>query len=284
MAARAFTAGPIAFDNTTTTAILQYNGNYTPSSSPSFPALPYYNDTSSAYNFIFSLRSLVSENHPVYVPIHLKKRLESTIAIKTFPCYPNGTCQGPNGTRLAASMNNISFVIPQRFDILEAYYYHINGVYKKNFPSFPPFVFNFTEDYPPLYLNTPKRGTEVKVLKYNSTVQMVLQGTNLVAGLDHPMHLHGFSFYVVGWGLGNFDKHNDTKNFNLVDPPFRNTAIVPRKGWIAVRFKASNPGVWFMHCHLDRHLTWGMDMAFIVKNGKSPQTSLLPPPPDMPPC
>ncbi|CAM8901375.1 unnamed protein product [Rhodiola kirilowii] len=22
---------------------------------------------------------------------------------------------------------------------------------------------------------------------------------------------------------------------------------------------ADNPGVWFMHCHLERHVTWGMD-------------------------
>ena len=43
-------------------------------------------------------------------------------------------------------------------------------------------------------------------------------------------------------------------------------------------------GVWLMHCHIERHLTWGMDMVFIVKNGPSPEVQLLPPPPDMPPC
>lgn len=36
-----------------------------------------------------------------------------------------------------------------------------------------------------------------------------------------------------------------------------------------------------MHCHLERHLSWGMEMAFIIKDG---QLKLLPPPPDMPPC
>lgn len=39
-----------------------------------------------------------------------------------------------------------------------------------------------------------------------------------------------------------------------------------------------------MHCHLERHLTWGMDTAFIVKNGPCEANSMLPPPPDMPPC
>ena len=39
-----------------------------------------------------------------------------------------------------------------------------------------------------------------------------------------------------------------------------------------------------MHCHIERHLTWGMDTVFIVSNGKFPEENLLPPPPDMPPC
>ena len=39
-----------------------------------------------------------------------------------------------------------------------------------------------------------------------------------------------------------------------------------------------------MHCHVERHQTWGMDTAFIVKNGKHPEAQVLPPPSDMPPC
>jgi laccase len=49
-------------------------------------------------------------------------------------------------------------------------------------------------------------------------------------------------------------------------------------------YPCSKSGVWFMHCHLERHLTWGMEMAFIVKNGARTEDQLLPPPPDMPPC
>ena len=43
-------------------------------------------------------------------------------------------------------------------------------------------------------------------------------------------------------------------------------------------------GVWFMHCHIDLHTSWGMSMAFIVKNGRNSDQILPPPPPDMPPC
>ena len=43
-------------------------------------------------------------------------------------------------------------------------------------------------------------------------------------------------------------------------------------------------GVWFMHCHLEVHTTWGLKMAFLVDNGEGPEESLLPPPNDLPKC
>ena len=39
-----------------------------------------------------------------------------------------------------------------------------------------------------------------------------------------------------------------------------------------------------MHCHLERHQSWGMETVFIVKDGESKNLTLPPPPPDMPPC
>lgn len=43
-------------------------------------------------------------------------------------------------------------------------------------------------------------------------------------------------------------------------------------------------GVWFFHCHLEVHTTWGLKMAFVVNNGNGPNESLLPPPEDIPKC
>ncbi|PON45879.1 Laccase [Parasponia andersonii] len=284
MAARAYSTGVnVSFDNTTTTAIVQYNGSDN-TSTPIFPYLPYYNDTKSAFNFITRLRSLADRDHPIYVPLNISTKIVSTVSINTFPCPENRSCEGPNGTRLAASMNNISFVTPRQIDVLEAYYFHINGVVRKDFPTFPPLLFNFTADYLPLELEIPKRGTRVRVLEYGSTVEVVFQGTNLVAGIDHPMHLHGYSFFVVGYGFGNFDEERDKLGYNLIDPPLLNTVTVPKNGWATIRFAANNPGVWFLHCHLERHLTWGMETVFIVKNGDDAVAKLLPRPIDMPPC
>jgi laccase len=44
------------------------------------------------------------------------------------------------------------------------------------------------------------------------------------------------------------------------------------------------PGVWFWHYHLDQHLSWGMNTVMIVKNIDTPETSIRPPPANMPTC
>ncbi|KAM3305559.1 laccase-14-like [Capsicum chacoense] len=282
MAARAYNSlNGVNFGNTTTTAIIQYRGNYTPSS-PVLPSLPNSNDTNASFNFTSKFRSLADQKHPVNVPLNVTTNLLLTFSINTLPCEDE-SCSGAYGDRFAASVNNISFVLPN-IDILEAYYKNIIGVYGDEFPSFPSLNFNFTGDSLPVKLLHPNRKTEVHVLEYKTNVEIVLQGTSLLGGIDHPIHLHGYSFYVVGSGFGNFDKDKDPLKYNLVDPPFQNTIAVVKNGWAAIRFRADNPGVWFMHCHLERHVSWGMEMTFIVKNGMGAGEKLLPPPPDMPKC
>lgn len=160
------------------------------------------------------------------------------------PCI-NNSCQGPNGNRLSGSVNNISFEFPTSTSILSDYYNHVNNgrVYGENFPDEPPFRFDFTAENLSVALQMTSRRTEVKMLEFNSTIELVLQGTNLVAGNDHPIHIHGYNFYVVGLGLGNFDKPKDSLRYNLVVPPLDSTITVPKNGWAAIRFKAINPGM-----------------------------------------
>ncbi|KAM0826526.1 hypothetical protein ACQ4PT_068821 [Festuca glaucescens] len=127
-------------------------------------------------------------------------------------------------------------------------------------------------------------GTKVKVLEYGAVVEIVFQDTDILGAENHPMHLHGYAFYVVGRGLGVFNKTTDPATYNLVDPPYQNTVTVPKAGWVAMRFKATNPGVWFMHCHFDRHTVFGMSTSFIVKQGKTPESKMRPRPKNMPKC
>lgn len=251
MAAKVYSsASGVSFDNTTTTAIVQYNRgkHHIPSTSttPSIimPFLPDSGDTNASVNLISKLRSLADSKHPIDVPLNISTNLFFTASVNTLPCA-NGstTCQGPNGTRFSSSMNNISFELPMGSNILQAYYNNISGVYGEGFPDVPPLLFDFTGDNLPGVLNTPSVATEVNVLEYDSTVEIVLQGTNLLAGTEHPMHLHGHSFYVVGWGFGNFDKDKDPLSYNLVDPPYQNTVAIPKNGWTTIRFRANNPGM-----------------------------------------
>uniref|UniRef100_A0A0D6R761 Laccase n=1 Tax=Araucaria cunninghamii TaxID=56994 RepID=A0A0D6R761_ARACU len=283
MAARAYTnMQPGNFDNTTTTAILQYVGAQG-SARPILPQLPAFNDTPAVFRFTRALRSLASREHPVDVPMNIDENIISTVGLGLLPCPAGMTCAAPNNTRLRASMNNVSFVEPT-VAILQAAYFGINGVFTTDFPQTPPVVFNYTGQNIPRNLWAPILGTKVKVLNYNATVQLVFQGTNIFVADNHPMHLHGYDFYVVGEGSGNYNPQTDPRTFNLVDPPQRNTVGVPVNGWAAIRFRADNPGTWFLHCHFDDHMTWGLKMVFIVKNGPGYWATLEPPPPDLPRC
>ncbi|KAL3726519.1 hypothetical protein ACJRO7_031420 [Eucalyptus globulus] len=287
MAAQRFSSEDMIYDefpHLVATAIIQYSGNYSLTSPPSYPndTLPVYHNYSAAASFNQQLRSLGTEEHPVDVPHNVTTRMFITASMNDVSC-PDDSCYFGD-YKDATAVNNISWVDPS-VDVLQAYYRNISGVYTADFPDFPPLMYNFTGDDLSSSLVMANAGTAVKVLNYNETVEIVFQGTNLVgASAYHPMHTHGYSFYVVGLGLGNFDNETDPLVYNLVDPPKVNTFGVPKRGWLAIRFRADNPGVWYWHCHIDRHMSWGMSSVLIVKNGDTEETSMRPPPSYMPPC
>ncbi|KAG8050834.1 hypothetical protein GUJ93_ZPchr0009g1241 [Zizania palustris] len=281
LAARAYaSAQGVPFDNTTATAIFDYGAGVA-SSSPAMPSLPAYNDTATATSFTTSLRGL----RKAELPMRVDESLFFTVGAGLFSCSKGQLCGGPNGTRLAASINNVSFVLPSAASILQAHYHGApRGVFTTDFPANPPVPFDYTAQNVSRALWQPVQGTKVYKLKYGSVVQVVLQGTNVFAGENHPIHIHGYDFYILAEGLGNFNAATDTAKFNLDDPPMRNTVGVPVNGWAVIRFVADNPGVWLVHCHLDVHITWGLAMAFLVDDGVGELQSLESPPPDLPPC
>ncbi|XP_048533586.1 putative laccase-9 [Triticum urartu] len=285
MAARPYATNPLArFDNSTTTAVLEYIDAPQATAMSDIPALPAINDSAAAEAYSVQLKSLASEEHPVDVPRLVDEHMLITIAVNEIPCTPGELCKGPRNNSLAASLNNVSFEMPSTA-ILGAYYTSVLlGVAKTNFPDNPAVAFNYTTDDLPLDLRFTARDTRVKLLEYGTVVEVVFQDTSILGSESHPMHLHGYSFYVVGRGAGNFDRHKDPATYNLDDPPYQNTVSVPKAGWAAIRFQAANPGVWFMHCHFERHMVWGMETVFIVKNGKAEEAKIMPPPPNMPKC
>lgn len=100
-------------------------------------------------------------------------------------------------------------------------------------------------------------GVNPWVVKSGQVVQIHLQNTH---PYPHPMHLHGHVFQIVARGAGTWD--GDEGSMPSV-PSKRDGAVVPANGYIVLRFKANNPGVWFFHCHIDLHLVGGMAATII---------------------
>ncbi|KAJ4757253.1 Laccase [Rhynchospora pubera] len=289
MEARPYATGQGTFDNSTVAGILEYKNPTSLSSSsfnkslPSYkPILPALNDTSFVTNFTKKLRSLASVQYPANVPQMVDRRFFFTVGLGENPCPENHTCQGPNGTMFAASINNVSFVMPTTALLQSHFAGKSRGVYASDFPIMPLAPFNYTGTPPNSTFVT--NATKVLVLPFNTSVELVMQGTSILGAESHPLHLHGFNFFVVGQGFGNYNPAKDRARFNLVDPVERNTVGVPPGGWVAIRFLADNPGVWFMHCHLEVHTSWGLRMAWLVLDGSLPSQKLPPPPSDLPKC
>ncbi|XVF33137.1 hypothetical protein REPUB_Repub17cG0142300 [Reevesia pubescens] len=271
----------VAFQNISAIAYFQYLGAVP--NSLSLPAkLPSFNDNIAVKTIMDGLRSL----NPVDAPKEIDTSLFVTVGLNVNKCQsktPQKNCQGMNNGTFAASMNNISFVKPT-ISVLEAYYKKIGGQFTEDFPGAPLQFYDFVNGAPNNAPNNTQaiNGTRTKVIEFGSRVQLIFQDTGTVTTENHPIHLHGYSFYVVAYGAGNFNPQ--TAEFNLVDPPYMNTIGVPVGGWAVIRFVADNPGVWFMHCHLDIHQSWGLGAVLIVENGKGELETLPHPPADLPRC
>jgi len=78
---------------------------------------------------------------------------------------------------------------------------------------------------------------------------------------NHPMHLHGHKFWVLGQGHGPFPGYEslglkpqgqgilDGRQGVLDNMIRRDVATAEGFGWLALRVVMDNPGVWAFHCH-----------------------------------
>jgi hypothetical protein len=99
-------------------------------------------------------------------------------------------------------------------------------------------------------------------LRRGETVDILLINGRALnnASEQHPFHLHGHAFWLLGQGIGAFN----SSALNTVDPPYRDMATLFPFGWALLRFQAgTNPGVWPFHCHIQPHALMGMNVVFI---------------------
>jgi FtsP/CotA-like multicopper oxidase with cupredoxin domain len=79
---------------------------------------------------------------------------------------------------------------------------------------------------------------------------------------SHPIHIHGHVFSVLaknGHQLTGSPVHTDT------------VLVGPHQSW-DVAFKANNPGVWMLHCHILEHAAAGMSMTINYDGVSTPFT------------
>ncbi|XP_055958779.1 uncharacterized protein LOC126830585 [Patella vulgata] len=152
-------------------------------------------------------------------------------------------------------------------------------------------------------------------LEHDKVYQLVFINMGQGKGWSHPVHMHGHAFYVLKMGYGSYNNitglmtgenmdvdcedgvprdvsfcNNATwanaswlggnvPGLELKSPPRKDTIIVPTGGYVVVRIKADNPGVWFMHCHIELHNMNGMAVMINESFPKHPD-----PPKGFPRC
>ncbi|KGO69800.1 Multicopper oxidase, type 1 [Penicillium italicum] len=114
----------------------------------------------------------------------------------------------------------------------------------------------------------------------NTWVDIIFSMTGNMSTLQpsHPLHKHSNRVYVLGAGTGTFNWTSVAEaaqaipeSFNLDNPPMRGAKFSDSfksrayKGdsWLAARYHVQNPGAFFLHCHIDPHLTGGMGLAIL---------------------
>jgi L-ascorbate oxidase len=112
-------------------------------------------------------------------------------------------------------------------------------------------------------------------VKIGEVLEIVWQNEGATnGGLDiHPFHAHGRHIYDIGSGNGTYDPAVVEKNLEGVHPIKRDTTMLYRyanstipggkEGWRAWRLRATEPGVWMMHCHTLQHMIMGMQTVWV---------------------
>ncbi|KAF2274181.1 uncharacterized protein EI97DRAFT_451765 [Westerdykella ornata] len=85
----------------------------------------------------------------------------------------------------------------------------------------------------------------------------------LLAGISHPIHLHGHDFWILAQENGPWD--GTANGFMTKNPPRRGTAVLPAHGHLAIAFRLDNPGSWLLHCHIAWHAGQGLSMQFVER-------------------
>ncbi|KAL3788882.1 hypothetical protein HJC23_002636 [Cyclotella cryptica] len=246
-----------------------------------FPDHPLWNETEPTEVLE---RNLVTKNIDSY-PDHDVLSADEN-AIRRFVLVTTQATDQASGM-LRWAVNNVTYVMPPKPFIFSAYEAcNVEGAApwpetivpgSVVLPEAPPNPWNYTE---PVHesVGSYNKESEPSMIPAveGEIIEVILQNARALNNVSemHPWHLHGYSFYVIGRGNGVYDKENDMSSYNLENPIRRDTVTLLPLGWTAIRFRATNVGVWTFHCTMTAHLLMGMETLLVV----SPDRLESPPP------
>lgn len=159
------------------------------------------------------------------------------------------------------AINNVTYA-PLPTPVLAGLVYNISGSYDTAPPPDKmPADYNI---YAPPPVTETNKGSGVYQFKTGDVVDVIIQNCGNLQNIseNHPWHLHGHDFWILGYGDGKYDPKTSPKTFNLKNPPMRNNVPTFPFAWTAIRFKLDNPGAWPFHCHIEWHVHLGMGVVF----------------------
>ena len=105
----------------------------------------------------------------------------------------------------------------------------------------------------------------IKQVTLNEVVDIQIHNPT---GMQHPFHLHGHKFWVLGSRSLIIGKQTSpmVEIESNVWYAYKDTINVPPGRVISIRVEFDNPGPWLFHCHTSFHLARGMAVVFMVGN------------------
>lgn len=233
-------------------AIKYYTHGYASMTPPAFPARVVVVNLS---------QPLIESNGAI------KWALNNVVAQKAPPCTPLLRTLAGSPSMLTAANTNV-LTDSAKYNASTA---GMVGIYVGEGVNAPTYV----EGLSPVR-NNPQIGTHYVVIGGGETIDVVINngpanafngdyrptvGAARTAQEQHPFHLHGHHFWVLGYGMGYFNA-SLAAGLNTINPAYRDTVTIPLGGWVVIRFVADNPGVWPLHCHILPHAFMGQQLFF----------------------
>ncbi|KAL4877804.1 multicopper oxidase-domain-containing protein [Aspergillus karnatakaensis] len=141
------------------------------------------------------------------------------------------------------------------------------------------FPLTLEEDHPLLFsppstsLANPHFANLTIATKNNTWTDLIFHSTTL-AQPEHPIHKHSNKMFLIGQGEGAWEwssvadaMQDIPESFNLENPPIMDTVVtlptITGPSWTAVRYWSGNPGAWVVHCHIQVHMSGGMNLVVL---------------------